>query len=176
MIGGQRCVVRDGITYLLVVQTSTKIIIHPHQRIPKRQSQIFQHKAREFHQPPHPFHLVRSPANHYVDSDNSRKIHLRTSNPCITSPCGSAPIAYSCSLAINFRMQPTRPSWTGSVRATPVMFPVPPKKTGSRNVIREKRPWKIWMYVNVQIVITVWLFWRYMVMKIYHIYTFGICM
>lgn len=47
---------------------------------------------------------------------------------------------YSCSFATNFRMQPNIPSVTGSRFANPVMLPVPPRKTGSRNVMRENRP------------------------------------
>lgn len=38
-------------------------------------------------------------------------------------------------------MQPTNPSNTGNTLDA-VMFPVPPRKTGSRKVMREKRPWK----------------------------------
>lgn len=56
------------------------------------------------------------------------------------SPVGVAENAYSCSFATNFRIHPVIPSDTGSRFANPVIFPVPPRNTGSRNVMREKRP------------------------------------
>lgn len=81
------------------------------------------------------------------------KVYLRTSNPCVISPTedededvdddGSddwATNTYSCSLATNFRMHPIMPSTTGSRFANPVMLPVPPRNTGSRNVMRENKP------------------------------------
>lgn len=74
-------------------------------------------------------------------------VYLRTSNPCVISPtddgdgdAGCTANTYSCSLATNFRMQPIMPSTTGSRFANPVMFPVPPRNTGSRNVMRENNP------------------------------------
>lgn len=67
-------------------------------------------------------------------------MYLRTSNPCVISPVGMIANLYSCSLAKNFRTHPVIPSKTGSRFAKPVMFPIPPRKTGSRNVIRENKP------------------------------------
>lgn len=66
--------------------------------------------------------------------------YLRISKPCVMSPVGSAVNTYSCSLATNFRIHPVIPSATGSRFANPVILPVPPRKTGSRNVMREKSP------------------------------------
>lgn len=66
--------------------------------------------------------------------------YVRTSNPFVTSPDVADAKLYSCSLAINFRIQPVIPSNTGSFVAKPVMLPVPPRKTGSRKVILEKSP------------------------------------
>lgn len=57
------------------------------------------------------------------------------------SPDGAAAKMYSCSLATNFRMHPVIPSATGRRFANPVILPVPPRKTGSRNVIRENSPY-----------------------------------
>lgn len=59
------------------------------------------------------------------------------------SPCGNEENSYSCSFAINFRMHPTIPSKIGSFLVNPVILPVPPRKTGSRNVILEKSPCKL---------------------------------
>lgn len=58
------------------------------------------------------------------------------------SPDGAAANTYSCSFATNFRIHPVIPSETGRRFANPVILPVPPRKTGSRNVMREKRPYK----------------------------------
>lgn len=58
------------------------------------------------------------------------------------SPDGAIAKWYSCSLAINLRMQPVIPFETGSRLAKPVILPMPPRNTGSRNVIRENRPCK----------------------------------
>lgn len=66
--------------------------------------------------------------------------YLRISNPCVMSPDGVAPNMYSCSFAANFRIHPVIPSVTGRRFANPVILPVPPRNTGSRNVMREKRP------------------------------------
>lgn len=60
--------------------------------------------------------------------------------PCDTSPYGACWKLYSCSLATNFRMQPIMPCVTGNFLFSPVMLPMPPKNTGSLNVMREKRP------------------------------------
>lgn len=86
-------------------------------------------------------------------------VYLRTSNPWVISPTdsddggddgagadGCVANTYSCSLATNLRMHPIMPSTTGSRFANPVMLPVPPRNTGSRNVMRENNPcneWKI---------------------------------
>lgn len=67
-------------------------------------------------------------------------VYLRISNPCVMSPEGASAKLYSCSLAINLRMQPVMPSETGSRLVKPVILPMPPRNTGSRKVIREKRP------------------------------------
>lgn len=67
-------------------------------------------------------------------------VYLRISNPCVMSPDGAAANTYSCSFATNFRIHPVIPSETGRRFANPVILPVPPRKTGSRNVMREKRP------------------------------------
>lgn len=71
--------------------------------------------------------------------------YLRISNPCVMSPVGSVVNTYSCSLATNFRIHPVIPSATGSRFANPVILPVPPRKTGSRNVMREKSPCVNWI-------------------------------
>jgi hypothetical protein len=83
--------------------------------------------------------------------------YSRISKPCVTSPYGVLSKLYSCSLAINFRTQPTMPSVVGSFLAKPVMLPVPPRKTGSRNVIREKRPCEIWNQSQWEIRYSWWL-------------------
>lgn len=85
-----------------------------------------------------------SPYAYYLPTMFSENIivilYLRISKPCTTSPNGAVEKTYSCSLATNFRIHPVIPSATGRRFANPVIFPVPPRKTGSRNVIRENRP------------------------------------
>lgn len=68
--------------------------------------------------------------------------YSRISNPCDTSPNGVPANPYSCSLAINFLTQPIMPSVIGNLFVNPVILPLPPRNTGSRNVMRENRPFR----------------------------------
>lgn len=68
--------------------------------------------------------------------------YLRTSNICVILPIGDTAKMYSCSFAVNLRIQPTKPSDMEIFLSIPVILPVPPRNIGSRNVMRENRPYQ----------------------------------
>lgn len=59
--------------------------------------------------------------------------------PLIASPLGSNANLYTWSLTSRWRMHPFKPFITGNFSSSPVVFPGPPMKRGSRKVILKKK-------------------------------------